>query len=207
MNTNANRGGLFSSAGAVLSAVASSACCWLPLALVGFGVSTGGAAAWFERYRLPFLSATMFFLALGFFFAYARAPRCEPGSACAAHDRRAIRLTRGMLWASTAVVIAFAAFPKYVGYLMPDGNSSQIISPLENVSTAVLPISGMTCEACTINIKNELIKVPGVLGAKVSYTQGNASISFDPQSPPSETDVKNAIKKAGYEGETSAISQ
>ena len=44
--------------GSVASALAASACCWLPLVLVAFGASTAGLSAAFERVRPWFLGAT-----------------------------------------------------------------------------------------------------------------------------------------------------
>ena len=47
----AARAGAWASAGAVVSAVFSSACCWLPLLLVAFGASAAGVAGFFEAQR------------------------------------------------------------------------------------------------------------------------------------------------------------
>ncbi len=111
--------GMLATGGAVLTAIASSACCWLPLSLLALSVSAGGMSAWFEHYRLPFLIASGSMLAIGFYLVYARTPKCEPGSVCATNTRRSARMTKGMLWVSAVAVIAFAAFPKYVWLLLP----------------------------------------------------------------------------------------
>jgi hypothetical protein len=68
--------------GALLAAMASSACCWLPLLLIGFGLSAVGVAGFFETYRLLLLTVSTALLGLGFYLVYFRKPRCEAGEAC-----------------------------------------------------------------------------------------------------------------------------
>lgn len=189
--------------GSMLSALAASACCWIPLMLLVFGVSAGGVSAWFEQYRLLFLSLTAAFLGAGFYFAYFHKPHCEPGSACATPSRKLQRWNRAMLWVATGVVIITAAFPKYVGYLMPGDAGDQIAISSERVATASLGIKGMTCEACTIHVRTALLDVPGVLGASVSYPDGTATISFEKTTPPAEADLLEAVAGTGYSAEMS----
>ena len=70
------------SAGAVVAAVLSSVCCWLPLALIAFGVSAGGVSGFFEIYRPHLLGATGLLLAAGFYLVYFRKEQCAPDIAC-----------------------------------------------------------------------------------------------------------------------------
>jgi len=72
--------GILSSMGAVVAAVLASACCWLPLALIGLGASTVGVAGFFEAYRSYFLAATVVLLGAGFYYVYLRKEKCAPGS-------------------------------------------------------------------------------------------------------------------------------
>ncbi len=45
---------------------------------------------------------------------------------------------------------------------------------------AQLKITGMTCDACAVHVKEALEKVPGVQSAVVSYAKGAAQIDLDP---------------------------
>jgi copper chaperone CopZ len=56
--------------GAVSTAVAGSACCWLPLLLIAFGFSAAGIGNFLEEYRPHFLCATFALLAVGWFLTY-----------------------------------------------------------------------------------------------------------------------------------------
>ncbi len=67
-NANASgRRGMWSAGGALVAAVLSSACCWLPLALIGFGASAAGFAGFFESYRFAFAGGALLSLGAGFY--------------------------------------------------------------------------------------------------------------------------------------------
>lgn len=189
--------GMVAVGGSVLSAVAASACCWIPLLLIAFGVSAGGVSAWFEQYRLLFLGVTVVLLGTAFYVVYFRKPVCTSDSACP-RDPRLHRFSRVMLWVATVFVVAIAAFPKYVGALIPESTPVQAAIPVERTTTAVIAIDGMTCEGCAVLVQNSLVKVPGVLGASVSYADGTATLDVDSASPPSREALAAALEGAGY---------
>ena len=110
--------GLWSAGGALFAAALSSACCWLPLALIGFGMSAAGVSGFFEEYRLLFLGITAVLLGAGFYYVYFRKPVCAPGDACATPNPKLQRLNKMMLWIATVLVVLFAAFPNYIGALV-----------------------------------------------------------------------------------------
>lgn len=188
---------LLSAVGAVLSALASSACCWIPLLLVGFGLSAGGLSAWFEQNRLLFLVLAGGFLALGFYLAYFTGTRCDESCACSGRVSRVQRLSRGLLWISAVVVIAFASFPKYVGALMGDGGTLAA-APLQE--TVAMKVDGMTCEACAVPLQHALAGVPGVVDARVWYSRGTASLVIDPAAGFDPQDAVDVVDAAGYAG-------
>ncbi len=192
------RSGMLAVGGSVLSALAASACCWVPLLLIAFGVSAGGVSAWFEQYRWLFLGLTVVLLGTGFYFVYFRKLHCTPGSACATPNLKFQRFNRVMLWTATVVVIATAAFPMYAGYLIPEDEPAQIVIPVNHVATASVGIEGMTCEACAIHVKNALVNVPGILDVSVSYANRSATISFDDADRPESDAVAIAVANAGY---------
>lgn len=193
------RTGLLAAGGSMLAALAASACCWLPLGLIVFGMSAGGVSAWFEHYRWFFLGVTTILLGLGFYFVYFRAPHCAPGAACAVPNRKTQRFNRSMLWIATIFVIVSASFPKYVGYLLPKDTPITSVSDESQLRVATFDIAGMTCEACTVSLRNELVKVPGVVDLAISYQDGTAQISFESANPPSAEELTGVVSRVGYQ--------
>jgi Cu+-exporting ATPase len=60
-----------------------------------------------------------------------------------------------------------------------------------------LPVTGMTCANCALNIERNVKKLPGVKEANVNFASEQASVSFDSD----QTQVEDVIKKiqdAGY---------
>jgi hypothetical protein len=77
----ASRGEKVAKIGTVISAIAASSCCWLPLVLLAAGVSGVGIAATLETYRPLFIVVTFGFLAAAFYFTY----RPRKGAATGEH--------------------------------------------------------------------------------------------------------------------------
>jgi len=63
--------------------------------------------------------------------------------------------------------------------------------------TVILPITGMTCANCAMNITRGLKKLPGVNDANVNFANEQASVAFDPQSV-SPADLIRQVKKIGF---------
>ena len=194
-----HRTGLLAAGGSMIAALAASACCWLPLGLILFGMSAGGVSAWFEHYRWIFLGVTTILLGLGFYLVYFRTPQCAPGSACATPNRKMQRVNRSMLWIAAVFVMISASFPKYVGYLLPKETPITSVSDESSIKVASFDIAGMTCQACSISLRNELVKVPGVVDLSISYEDGTAQISFDASNPPSAEELSGVVSRVGYQ--------
>jgi copper chaperone CopZ len=182
--------------GAVFSAVVSSACCWLPLVLVGVGLSTAGVATNFERFRMAFLVIAAILLGLGFYLNYFRKERCAEGSTCDRPTSRLLRTSRGMLWVSTVLVLVSALFPVYVGALL--GTQTIGAEPTSSTTEWTLGIDGMTCPGCEAAVNQSLAEVPGVRRVAASYDDAKALVSVDTNSPPSRMALATAIGRAGY---------
>lgn len=191
--------GRLASVGAVISAVLSSACCWLPLLLLAFGASAAGVSGFFERYRPVFLGASTVLLAAGFYFVYVRKPACEPDAACSVPNARLTRINRGMLWVAAVFVATFALFPNYVGVLLGTDQLG------ETTSTAAphdmeFAVNGMTCEACAVTLRSKLAALPGVSTAEVLYSSGRARLRFESnEARPTADAIVEAVADSGYE--------
>lgn len=210
-----SRRGFWIAGAAVVSAVLSSACCWLPLLLIGFGASAAGLAGFFESYRPHLLAATGLLLAGGFYFVHLRKEKCGPGEVCAVPNPRLRRWNRGMLWVATALVVAFALFPNYVGLIldrgrsigMPAGEAKRGAAYIESASgrgsrSVCLRVTGMTCAGCARGLEAQLSQLPGVAAAVVDYASGRASITLNPQGDVEP--VLAAIAEQGFVGTETA---
>ncbi len=98
--------------GSVLGALAMSSCCILPLVLFSLGVTgawIGGLASMYP-YKWIFFAATAGFLGGGFYLVYRKpsATECDSGSYCATPISN--RINKVVLWGSTGLVLAAAAF-------------------------------------------------------------------------------------------------
>jgi len=188
--------GLWSAGGALAAAVLSSACCWLPLALIGVGVSVAGVAGFFEAYRIHFLVVTALLLGAGFYFVYVRKPKCAPGEACAVPNPGLQRFNKMMLWTATVLVLGFAAFPNYVGYLL--GGAETSVSAQSTQVTRSYAITGMTCEGCSTHVKEAVEEIPGVTLAEVSYEKATLRVHLDPDGRVTDAQIIAAVKALGY---------
>ena len=86
--SSGNKAETISKIGTVLSAVMASACCWLPLLLLAFGVSGAGIAGALDAYRPLFITLTVVFLAAAFYFTYRPRKAASASEDCCAttHD-------------------------------------------------------------------------------------------------------------------------
>ena len=70
----------------------------------------------------------------------------------------------------------------------------------------IIPIQGMHCASCAINIEEDLKRTKGVRSASVNYATTKATIEFDEQ----KTDLKKlaaVVKQAGYEAVLDEVDQ
>jgi copper chaperone CopZ len=189
---------MLAAGGGVALAAACSACCWLPLLLIGIGFSAIGAAAFFETYRWFFLAGAIPLLGIGFYLSYFRKEPCETDGSCERPNPTLRRINRVVLWIATVLVVALALFPAYVGYLFGSPETLGASSDSSPIGEIILPVEGMTCSGCETNVQQMLSEVPGVLGTDVSYADGRAIVKIDPTAPPSMLALTAAVEKAGY---------
>ena len=192
--------GLWAALAAVVSAIISSACCWLPLLLLAFGLSAAGASAAFEAFRPGFLLAAAILLGTGFYLTYVRRPACATGGACAVPNPRLRRFYRAMLWLAAAVASAVAFFPSYAG-ILSGGTGETAAAHGSSPKPLTLTVEGMTCEGCSALVRKAVNGVRGVQGVKVDYARKEAAISTEPCCPVPVEAVLRALEEAGYRAE------
>lgn len=132
----------------VALAILVSACCWLPLVLVGLGVSTLGVSSAVEVVRPWLVAGSVALLGAGFYSAYRTRPCCT---------RRARLLSRVTVWMASGLVLAFALFPFY---------AKAFVGPIDGVACCATP--GSTC--CTPDSDNIAVQTTSAQEAKPSVT-------------------------------------
>lgn len=221
------RGIAIAAGGAILASLAASACCWLPLLLVGTGLSAAGVSGFSAGLRPVLLPVSVLLLGAAWIAAYrselarfwsadrrrlsatgnslsAAAPAtddcCAPPAHASAppasvHGRGPQRTGRTALWASTLAVVVLASFPRWSGLVLAE--SKPVTSTAaSNEPRSVLAIEGMTCEGCTTQVQNALLKVAGVKSASVSYERKEAVVVTAPGV--TEASLVKAVEAAGF---------
>lgn len=173
--------------GAIIAAIAASACCLVPAVLAVVGLSGAGFGAALAPYRPYFLAATGVALCVGFLLAYRRQK-----DACGCSVPRDRRTARIALWLTTTIAVALAAYP-----LLGDGLASTGSTEVSAKATLHLKVSGMDCADCTTTIARGLKKVPGVVSVTVSFESGLAVVRHDGREGMLEAAIA-AVGAAGY---------
>jgi copper chaperone CopZ len=190
--------------GAVLAAFAASLCCVGPLLFVVLGLGAFGAASVFESMRPWLLGVTAVFLAVGFYRTYfKREQACAPGEACA--TKPVNRAGRAGLWIASALVVAFALSPYYIGSLAArlttraatTGAQKAEAAASSEVARATFAVEGMTCASCETTLRLALERTPGVRRAEASYKNGEAVVEYDPKLAAPDK-LRAAIDETGY---------
>ena len=197
-SSKGHKAGLFAVCGSVLSALLASACCWLPLLLISFGISAGGLSRFFLQYRPLFLVGSIVLLGAGFYLLYFRQVKCEPSSSCSKRDIRLLRFNRALLWVAAIGVGLFAFFPNYAGFLLADQQSDEPVVLVAEQVEITLQIEGMFCEACATIVQSALAKVPGVNQCSVSYDNAVAVCVVNSAAPPATKMLVQTVEAIGY---------
>lgn len=103
-------------AGAMLSAVAASACCIGPLAFAMLGLSGAGFLVAMEPYRPLFTVVTLGLLGVGFYTTYRPSPATLDDCKCELPTTK--RLGHWMLWGASCVALLALVSPSLIPYLL-----------------------------------------------------------------------------------------
>jgi Cu+-exporting ATPase len=72
--------------------------------------------------------------------------------------------------------------------------------------TATIPVTGMTCAACSARVQRTLERTSGVHGAHVNLMTGTATVDYDPRAVSPDLLV-HAIRETGYGAELPSLTQ
>lgn len=197
------RTGVLATAGSSCAAVLSSACCWLPLLLLTFGLSAGGVASFFEAWRWPLVALAGVLLGIGFYTAY-RPSQSADGQCCSGSPRRR-RWQRGMLWVAAAFVGAMVLFPNYVQRLIASPSVPALARTDDTTTALIVPVKGMTCEGCAATLTKGLGDVPGVSAVDVVYSDKIARVSVMRDDETIRRLITQAVQASGFTTEADAI--
>ena len=174
--------------GAVVAALAASACCLVPAVLAIVGVSGAGVASTLAPYRPLFLALTAVAIAAGFWFAYRRMPADE----CGCGTPRSRRRTRIGVWLSALLALGFAGYP-----MVFDANAS-VHARARGATEVKLHVTGMDCAACTKVLTKRLSRIAAVATVDVDYDHQLAVITYDGTRDISQ-DLIDAVDDVGYQ--------
>lgn len=191
------RFGTASGIGSALTAILASSCCWLPLILIGLGVSSAGVSSFLWEWRPWLLASALGLLAAGFAWTIWRGKRC-----CGDRERRALRLNRGVLWTSTVLVVLSVFAPNIIDRVLVRGLGATIMPIAADFGAIQLRIEGMHCAACAVSVQSMLAQVDGVEFARVDYTSSAAQIEHTGQVTVS--DLIEAVERDGYHAQEMA---
>ncbi|GAB4242401.1 MAG: hypothetical protein Kow00109_18110 [Acidobacteriota bacterium] len=204
--------------GAFFVAVLASACCWLPLLLLGLGISAAGLATAVEGWRPVLLPVVFGLLAWAFYLTYRRrsADRLQEVGPAAAQDTVSANLPGGEgeaacckpglgartqlpswnrvgLWLLAGLALVLAFFPNFSTYLLSfedqgGGNSTRQVA---------FSIEGMDCPSCSLFLQKALVGLPEVKEAVVDFETGVARVAVSVDTPEVRKAIAEKVAGAG----------
>ena len=196
------------------AAVAASACCTIPLALVSLGIGGAwiGSLTALAPYRWIFVTLALGALAYAGYneWRLSRRPDCDCETAFSSTTRRSL------LGVGALAVLAIVVSPWLLG-VSPSGATQQAQAAATSSQQAeasatpasfqqvVLTVDGMTCAACPKTVKTALEGVEGVYSAEATFEPPEAVVRFDPDKVTVE-ELTRATKNAGYPSEPKSSS-
>jgi copper chaperone CopZ len=180
----------------ILTALASSLCCIMPVLAIVAGTSgLASTFSWLEPARPYFIGATV--LVLG--FAWFQKLKPQPVDDCDCHIEQKAPFTQTKTFLSIVTVVSalLLSFPSYAPIFFLKSENLTVSSQKMTIQQVEFKIEGMTCTACELHVKSEINKLKGVTQAIVSYEKGTAIVSFDNKQV-TANDLIKAINSTGY---------
>ena len=196
------------------AAVAASACCTIPLALVSAGIGGAwiGSLTALAPYRWIFVTLALGALAYAGYneWRLSRQPDCDCETAFSSTTRRSL------LGVGALAVLAIVVSPWMLGVspssatqqaqaAATDAQQTEASATPASFQQVVLTVDGMTCAACPKTVKTALEGVEGVYSAEATFEPPEAVVRFDPDKVTVE-ELTRATKNAGYPSEPKSSS-
>ena len=184
----------------ILSALAASSCCVLPLVLLGLsllGLGTAGAAG----FSTALGSAKWFIMslaAMGVAFSYWLYFREKKKCSTTGCKMAGGRFTKIMLTISTLVISGFFVWSVYPYILGSD--LDQLIGESSSAQFAVLKVEGMTCGGCEIAVNCAITATGLVDSVKSSFIESRVYLWYN-QDHLDLNVIGEALASVGYEAE------
>ena len=180
----------------ILTALASSLCCIMPIVAIVAGTSgLASTFSWLEPARPYFIGATV--VVLGFAWYQKLRPQPADDCGCQVEQKTHFMQTKGFLSIITVVSALLLCFPSYAHVFFPKPENQTVISQTAALQKVEFQIDGMTCESCESHVAHEVTKLNGILNVAVSYQNGNAIVQFD-KSKTALDSIEKAINLTGY---------
>jgi len=201
-------------AAAISAAVAASACCLLPFALISLGVTGAwmGSLTALAPYQPVF--ATLALVALGYAgyreYTFSRKPDCDCDPVLSATTRRALLgvgtvVVVGLL--ASSWIVAGSPLSSTQAVALDTPTTERADAPGANTPASaervVLHIEGMTCATCAPSVERALGRVEGVYHADVTYDPPEAVVRFDAAKTSVET-LTEATAAVGFPSHSSS---
>lgn len=200
--------------GAFITALMASACCWLPLLLVSFGISGTALSSFFESWRSVLLPITFMLLGAAFYFSYLKPKSFKAKEDCCTspivgkaddcnlaqntNKFRLKKMNRIMLWTITVIILIISFFPNFVGLLISNQNS---LSGRKDLDTIAIELNGVNNIDDVKKLKEALSKLNNYVDFEIDINKDKLLVGFKKGSNVSITDLLTSIKNAGnYKG-------
>jgi copper chaperone CopZ len=162
----------------LLAALASSACCILPLLALITGVGTGAAVSWLDPFRPYLAGGTLVLLGLAWVQKLNPAAKGKDCN-CEEPDHPSFWNSGKFLSIITVGAILLLSVPYLVGQPGQQAKPEMAKIDQKNVVEASIFITGMTCSSCEHHVNQALAQYPGVVAVSSSYKNGSATVAFD----------------------------
>ncbi len=185
-------------AGSIGIALASSLCTIGPILFASLGLGSFAAASWFSAYRPFLLAAAALTLGASIYFEFSKN---RIAAQCLLDERRfkLQKASRITLIGAITVSLLLALFPYYrQPFIVHRSDPLNTSSTSTTLKTVTIHVRGISCDVTAANCKNKLLKRPGVIGARIDYKTGLATIQFDPKKTSSQK-LKFEITRAGFQ--------
>ncbi|QSR89484.1 cation transporter [Methylacidiphilum caldifontis] len=178
----------------ILSAILASSCCAGPLILGALGLGVG--SAFFSQFHWVFLIGGAVLL----LWAWIRYGFKKGSCSCEDKKEESSRIELITLLLATGVFLFFLSmsFVPYVFGQKVSDKSLPAAALSQGSLVAKIPIEGMSCASCEMEISHAVKQLKGIKWVKVSFASKEATVIYDPKEVELEK-ILSSIRQTGYE--------